>query len=285
MIAGHLREECDEYNIRLMTDIKHSIRLSKIASIAITHPFGEIPIRNFVTDTLAVGPVVIEHEDNLRITTVSGNIEGRDVGSVAKDVQKVLRETEIPAEFSLELSGGFEEMQQSFGDLRFIIILAFMLVYMIMVGQFESFKEPFIIIFTVPLALIGVLWMLFLTGTTINMQSLIGILLLGGIVVNNAIVYVDYTNRLRRKYAMHLEDAVIEAGRVRLRPILMTALTTSFGLIPMALGLGSGNEMRAPMARAVIGGLIAATFLTLVFIPALYTIIEQRAERRKRAEK
>jgi HAE1 family hydrophobic/amphiphilic exporter-1 len=117
--------------------------------------------------------------------------------------------------------------------------------------------------FTIPLALIGVVWMLFFTGTTINMQSLMGVLLLGGIVVNNAIVYVTYTNQLRRDKGMSLFDSVVEAGRVRLRPILMTALTTSFGLIPMALGIGAGNEIRAPMARSVIGGLILSTFLTL----------------------
>jgi HAE1 family hydrophobic/amphiphilic exporter-1 len=175
-------------------------------------------------------------------------------------------------------------MQQSFKDLGFVILIAFALVYMIMVGQFESFKEPFIIMFTVPLALIGVLWVLFFTGTTINMQSLMGVLLLGGIVVNNAIVYITYTNQLRREKGIPLLEAVIEAGRVRLRPILMTALTTSFGLVPMALAIGSGNELRAPMARAVIGGLIVSTFLTLVFIPTLYVIIEQRGERRRAIE-
>jgi HAE1 family hydrophobic/amphiphilic exporter-1 len=150
---------------------------------------------------------------------------------------------------------------------------------MIMVGQFESFKEPFIIMFTIPLALIGVLWMLFFTGTTLNMQSLLGVLLLGGIVVNNAIVYITYTNQLRREQGFMCMDAVVEAGRVRLRPILMTALTTIFGLIPMALAIGAGNELRAPMARSVIGGLTVSTFLTLVFIPVLYTLFERKKEK------
>jgi HAE1 family hydrophobic/amphiphilic exporter-1 len=165
---------------------------------------------------------------------------------------------------------------EMFGDLGLVILLAIALVYMIMVGQFESFKEPFIIMFTIPLAIIGVLWMLFFTGTTINMQSLMGVLLLGGIVVNNAIVYITYVNQLRRRQGMSVFDSVVEAGRVRLRPILMTALTTSFGLIPMALGIGAGNELRAPMARSVIGGLMVSTFLTLVFIPVLYTLFERK---------
>ncbi len=285
VIATQFREEGKEYDIRIMADKKFRNSLAKISSMTITTPMGEVPLQNFVKDTIAIGPVVIEHEDNLRVVKINANIEGRDQGSVAKDVQKVLDETVIPVDFELELSGGFEEMQQSFADFRFVIIIALILVYMIMVGQFESFKEPFIIMFTVPLALIGVLWMLFFTGTTINTQSLIGILLLGGIVVNNAIVYIDYANRLRRKQGMPLEEAVIEAGRIRMRPILMTAFTTSFGLIPMALGLGSGNELRAPMARAVIGGLIVATFLTLVFIPTLYMMIEHRRERGKSGEK
>ena len=280
VIATQFREEGNEYDVRIMTDKKYRNNLHKIRSMTITTPFGDIPLRNFVKDTIAIGPVVIEHEDNFRIVSISGNIEGRDQGSVARDVQKILDETETPVDFELELSGGFEEMQQSFRDLGFVILIAFLLVYMIMVGQFESFKEPFIIMFTVPLALIGVLWVLFFTGTTINMQSLMGVLLLGGIVVNNAIVYITYTNQLRREVGLPLLEAVIEAGRVRLRPILMTALTTSCGLIPMALAIGSGNELRAPMARAVIGGLMVSTFLTLVFIPTLYAVIEQRREKK-----
>ncbi|TES90922.1 MAG: efflux RND transporter permease subunit [Candidatus Cloacimonadota bacterium] len=285
IVTTQFREEGNEYDIRIMTDKKYRNNLHKIRAMTITTPDGDVPLRNFVKDTIAVGPVVIEHEDNLRIVSISGNIEGRDQGSIARDVQKILDETRVPVDFELELSGGFEEMQRSFNDLRFVILLALVLVYMIMVGQFESFKEPFIIMFTVPLALIGVLWMLFFTGTTINMQSLIGVLLLGGIVVNNAIVYIDYTNQLRRKQRIPLFEAVIEAGRVRLRPILMTAMTTSFGLIPMALGLGSGNELRAPMARAVIGGLLVSTFLTLVFIPTLYIVFEQRREKKSTAQK
>jgi len=275
-VASEFREKGNEYDIKIMTDKKNRNNLTKISSMTITTPFGEIPLANFIKDTLGIGPVTIEHENNARIVTLSGNIEGRDQGSVARDVGKIINKIEVPPEFKVELSGGFEEMQSTFRDLGYVILLSLLLVYMIMVGQFESFKEPFIIMFTVPLAFIGVLWMLFFTGTTINMQSLIGVLLLGGIVVNNAIVYIDYTNQLRRKHNQPLLKAVVEAGRIRLRPILMTALTTSFGLVPMALGIGSGNEMRAPMARAVIGGLLVSTFLTLIFIPALYSVIEQR---------
>jgi HAE1 family hydrophobic/amphiphilic exporter-1 len=160
VIATQYREEGKEYDIRIMVDKEFRNSLAKISSMTITTPMGEIPLQNFVKDTIAVGPVVIEHEDNLRVVKINANIEGRDQGSIAKDVQKVLDGAVIPVDFEVELSGGFEEMQQSFQDLGFVIMIALILVYMIMVGQFESFKEPFIIMFTVPLALIGVLWML-----------------------------------------------------------------------------------------------------------------------------
>jgi HAE1 family hydrophobic/amphiphilic exporter-1 len=276
IIASQYRKEGDEFNMRLMLDEKNRDELKKITAMTITTPLGDVPIQNFVKDTIAAGPVEIEHEDAERLVTITANVEGRDPGSAGGDVRRILNTVQVPADFTIEMGGGFEQQVETFRDLFFVIILAVVLVYMIMVGQFESFKEPFIIMFTIPLAIIGVLWMLFFTGTTINMQSLLGVLLLGGIVVNNAIVYITYTNQLRRHQGMACLDAVVEAGRVRLRPILMTAFTTSFGLIPMALGIGAGNELRAPMARSVIGGLMVSTFLTLVFIPVLYTIFERR---------
>ncbi len=155
------------------------------------------------------------------------------------------------------------------------------LVFMVMASQFESFRDPFIIMFTVPFALIGVLWALFLTRTPLSVTSGLSVLVLIGVVVNNGIVYVDYVNQLRRKEGMALEEAVKEAGRIRLRPILMTAFTTIFGLLPLALRIGEGSEFWSPLGRAVIGGMIVSTFLTLVFIPVLYTSFEKGAERRR----
>jgi HAE1 family hydrophobic/amphiphilic exporter-1 len=214
------------------------------------------------------------------VIKITAGVEGRDQNSVAGDVRRILSGLPRPADFRIEMGGGFKQMQDTFRDLGLVIILSLFLVYIIMVAQFESLKEPFIIMFTIPLAVIGVMWILFFTRTTFNMQSLLGVLLLGGVVVNNAIVYVDYVNQLRRS-GLDLFPALAEAGRVRLRPILMTTLTTIFGLVPMALGIGSGNEMRVPMARSVIGGLTVSTFLTLVFIPVLYAIFELRAERKR----
>ncbi len=279
MVATQYRIEGKEYDIRITLKKGYKDTPEKIKALNIATPVGIVPLRNFLIDTVAIGPSKIEHENTFRVVKITGNVEARDQNSVARDVQKVLKEIALPPGFKIEMGGGFKEMQNTFRDIGWVILLAVFLVYIIMVGQFESFKEPFIIMFTVPLAIIGVLWILFFTNTTINMQSLMGLLLLAGVVVNNAIVYVDYTNQLRRKEGLALVDALIEAGRVRLRPILMTALTTTFGLIPMALGIGAGSEIRAPMARSVIGGLLFATFLTLVFIPTIYMVVEKRAKK------
>ncbi|MEO0160761.1 MAG: efflux RND transporter permease subunit [candidate division WOR-3 bacterium] len=281
MVATQYRIEGREYDIRITLKKGYKDTPEKIKALNIATPVGVVPLRNFLIDTVTVGPEKIEHENTFRVVKITGNVEGRDQNSVARDVQKILKEYPLPPGFKFEMGGGFREMQTTFRDIGFVILIAIFLVYIIMVGQFESFREPFIIMFTVPLAIIGVLWMLFFTNTTVNMQSLMGLLLLAGVVVNNAIVYVDYTNQLRRKHGMPLVDALIEAGRVRLRPILMTALTTIFGLIPMALGIGAGSEIRAPMARSVIGGLLFATFLTLVFIPTIYLVIEKRTKSEK----
>jgi len=155
-------------------------------------------------------------------------------------------------------------------------VLALILVYMVMACQYESLRDPFVVMFSVPFAVIGVILMLFFTKTTFNVQSYIGCIMLGGIVVNNAILLVDTVNRLRRHGGMPLREAIEEAGRRRLRPILMTALTTSLALVPLAIGLGEGGEAQAPMARAVIGGLLSSTLITLVFVPVMYSIFERR---------
>ncbi|MGB9721643.1 MAG: efflux RND transporter permease subunit [bacterium] len=281
IVASQYRIGGDEYDMRVILKKEFRDNPQKITGLTITTPLGEIPLRNFLKDTITTGPITIPHENAERVFTISGNVEGRDQNSVARDVRKVLKGIPVPPGFKIELGGGYKEMQTTFRDIGLVILLAVFLVYIIMVGQFESLREPFIIMFSIPLAIIGVLWMLFFTNTTINMQSLLGLLLLAGIVVNNAIVYIDYTNQLRRKQGMKVLDALIEAGRVRLRPILMTALTTIFGLIPMALGIGSGAEIRAPMARSVIGGLLFSTFLTLVFIPTLYLVMEKRTKKEK----
>ena len=203
---------------------------------------------------------------------ISANISGRDLGSVSRDIEGVLSSITIPPEVTVELGGQNEELMRSSRNLQLALLLAVFLVYLVMAAQFESFVHPFIILFTVPLGLIGVFTALLLTGYPISIVVFIGVIMLAGIVVNNGIVLIDYINTLRRRGAKKL-DAIREASKVRLRPILMTTLTTVLGLVPMAIGLGEGAEIRSPMAITVIGGLLGATILTLLVIPSLYAIV------------
>jgi len=213
--------------------------------------------------------------DQERIIRVSAEISGRDMGSVLSDLQEQLQKVPVPPDFTIGFGGDYEEQQKSFRELLLSCILAIVLVYMVMASQYESLRDPFVVMFSVPLAAIGVILMLFLTRTTFNVQSFIGCIMLEGIVVNNAILLVDHTNLLRRKAGLPLREAIEEAGRRRLRPILMTAMTTVIGLMPLALGLGEGGEAQAPMARAVIGGLLSSTLITLVFVPVVYSVFER----------
>jgi HAE1 family hydrophobic/amphiphilic exporter-1 len=196
-----------------------------------------------------------------------------------RDVQPLLRQITLPRGFSFVYGGEFEDQQESFRDLAMALVLAVMLVYMVMASQFESLIHPLIIMFSIPFALIGVIATLILTGTTLNVQALMGVIMLAGIVVNNAIVLVDYINMMRKKHDTPLINAVEDGGRRRLRPILMTTFTTALALTPMAIGLGEGSELQAPMARVVIGGLLVSTLITLVLIPTVYTAVEERRNR------
>jgi HAE1 family hydrophobic/amphiphilic exporter-1 len=181
----------------------------------------------------------------------------------------------MPNGITAIVSGQSEEMQASFQSMQFALALAIFLVYLIMASQFESLIHPFVILFTIPLALVGAVFALFVTGTTVNIVALIGVIMLAGIVVNNAIVLVDLINQLQAE-GKNQFDAIMEAGTARLRPILMTSLTTALGLLPMAVGFGEGSEVRAPMAIAVIGGLLVSTFLTLLVIPVVYSLLDRK---------
>ncbi|MGA1869571.1 MAG: efflux RND transporter permease subunit [bacterium] len=180
--------------------------------------------------------------------------------------------------FTVNLGGEYAEQQKSFREMIFVLFLAITLVYMVMTAQFESLLDPFIVLFSVPLALIGVIVTLLITSTTFNVQAFIGSIMLTGIVVNNAILLVDYTNILRREQGYHLYEAIITAGKRKLRPILMTTLTTVLGLLPLAIGIGEGSEMQVPLARTVCGGLLSSTFITLILIPVLYAVFECRVK-------
>ena len=250
----------------------------------------QIPLRAIANVEYTTAPQKIEREDQERYVAVNINVSGRDLRSVTADVRREIKKVALPNDFRIEIGGMAEEQQKSFFYLFLAMLVAIIVTYMVMASQFESFIDPFIIMFTIPFSLIGVALGLLLTGTIISVMVFIGIIMLIGIVVNNGIVLVDYINQLRAR-GMELFEAIKKAGLVRIRPVLMTALTTILAMFPLALGLGESGESWAPMARAVMGGLIIATALTLIVVPVLYASFEiygakAKAKReRKRAAK
>jgi HAE1 family hydrophobic/amphiphilic exporter-1 len=275
--AGYYRQAGDEYTILVKLRDAEKMSLSDILDLTLANSQGQpVVLKNVVSVGPRSGPVLIERKDQERIVTVSADISGISMSSVLSDIRELLRNVPLPRDFTIGFGGDYEEQQKSFRELTLSCVLALVLVYMVMACQYESLRDPFVVMFTVPLGAIGVILMLFLTGTTFNVQSFIGCIILGGIVVDNAILLVDHTNLLRRRDAMPIREAIEEAGRRRLRPILMTAGTTVIGLIPLGLGLGEGGEAQAPMARVVIGGLVSSTLITLVFVPVVYSIFERR---------
>ncbi|MCA9321013.1 MAG: efflux RND transporter permease subunit [Planctomycetes bacterium] len=272
--AGDFRSQGNSYRILVQMADASQLTIDEILDMTITSPLGEpVALRNVVRVNPGRGPVVINRKDQQRVVSVKANVAGRDLGSVAAEVEARLDGIARPIGYDLKVAGSFEEQQESFRELLVSIILALVLVYMVLACQYESLVDPLVVMLSVPLAGIGVLVTLFLTETTFNVQSFIGCIMLGGIVVNNAILLVDQAGRLRRQDGLSTMEAVAEAGRRRLRPILMTTLTTILGLIPLALGIGEGTDAQAPLARAVVGGLTASTLITLVLIPAVYSLV------------
>ncbi|HVT45352.1 MAG TPA: efflux RND transporter permease subunit [Thermoanaerobaculia bacterium] len=287
--ATVLRRAGREYDIFVRLKEGDRQVLSDIENVSLVSSTGEsVPLRSVIDVSYASGPVAIDRKDQERVIVVSANVAGRDLGSVAADVREALRAISVPDGFALVLGGEYEEQQKARRALMVTMLLAIILVYMVMAAQFEDLLDPFVVMFSIPMAAVGVFITLFLTGTTFNIQSYIGMVMLAGIVVNNAIVLVDYTNLLRRRDAFPLIEAVIEGGRRRLRPILMTTATTLLALIPLSLALGEGSEVQAPMARAVVGGLFVSTFVTLFLVPVVYTGLAEwqlaRSERRAARE-
>lgn len=286
-VVTRYREAGDEYDVRVQ--LVKNTRKSKedIENILIVTPAGKpIPLRAVAEVEYSKAPIEITREGQERMVSVNIDISGRDLRSVTQDVQAALRQVSVPNDFRIEIGGIAEEQQESFMYLGLAMLAALLLVYMVMASQFESLLDPFIIIFTIPLSSIGVALALLLTGINLNVMALIGIIMLVGIVVNNGIVLVDFINQLRNR-GKELFEAIMEAGRARMRPVLMTALTTILAMLPMSLGLGESGENWAPMARAVMGGLTAATVLTLLVVPVIYAMVELKAEkiRQKRAAK
>jgi len=281
-IATVYRESGKEIDVLVQLDEEYRNSATDLENIFITSPMGsQIPLSNFANIVPGESATTIIREDQERMVSVSCKVSGSDLSTTRQAVEDKIGALSLPQEFRWEIGGTAEDQMESFGYLGLALLAAVLLVYMVMASLFESLLNPFIIIFTIPLAFIGVIWGLIITGTTLTITALIGGMLLIGIVVNNGIVLIDYINQLREKHDYELWKAVMVGGKRRLRPILLTALTTIFSMMPLALELGSGAEIWSPMARAVIGGLTASTFFTLIIIPVLYFIIERILLRRK----
>jgi HAE1 family hydrophobic/amphiphilic exporter-1 len=275
-VATDIQREDRTIDIRLRAEEEYRDSVEDLRALTV-HQAGKtaIPL-SAVADVQEVeGPAEIRRADGERVAVITANLAGRDLGAVAADISRELGSMRMPSGFDWRIGGQRQEMETSFSSMRLAIALAIFMVYLVMASQFESLLHPFVILLSIPFALVGLLGTLFLLGVTVSIVALIGAILLAGIVVNNAIILVDYTNQLRRRGMAKL-DALKQAGRVRLRPIVMTTATTVLGLLPMAVGLGAGSELRRPMALVVIGGLIASTALTLLIIPAVYSLLDRR---------
>ena len=279
--VGEFRAQGNSYRILVKLKDAEKRSLDEILNLTLTTGTGEqVALRSVVTTEESRGPILIDRKDQQRLVNVTANVTGRDMGSIAADVQERLARIPRPVGYDLRVAGNYEEQQKSFHELVISLLLALVLVYMVLACQYESLRDPLVVMVSVPVAATGVLLILFLTKTTLNLQSYIGCIMLGGIVVNNAILLVDQAGQLTNG-GMGVRDAVAEAGRRRLRPILMTTLTTVLALLPLALGIGEGADAQAPLARAVVGGLTGSTLITLVLIPAVYSLFhpEPKASR------
>jgi len=273
-IATELTRRDRKIDIRVWAEGEMRLSLDAIRRMVI-NPEGTVPISLAAVAEVQVsqGPSEIRRVNQQRVSLVSAGLSGRTLGDATTEIQQILDELSLPLDFIVGIKGQNEEMEIAFQSMQFAILLSVFLVYLVMASQFESLLHPFVIMLTFPFAMIGVILTLLLTGQTISVIVLIGVVMLAGIVVNNAIVLVDFINQLRRS-GKGLHEAIMEAGQTRLRPILMTTSTTVLGLMPMAIGFGEGAEIRAPMAITVIGGLIAGTVVTLVLVPLIYLTLE-----------
>jgi HAE1 family hydrophobic/amphiphilic exporter-1 len=275
-IASDIQREDRKIDIRLRSDEEFRNSAQDLRNLTV-HQQGKtaIPLNAVATVEEVEGPAEIRRSEGERVAVVTANLVGSDLGTVSEQIVSELEAMNLPTGYDWRIGGQRQEMETSFASMRLAILLAIFMVYLVMASQFESLLHPLVILFSVPFALIGLLGTLFLSNTAISIVVLIGGILLAGIVVNNAIILVDYTNQLRRRGMAKIE-ALQKAGEVRLRPILMTTATTVLGLLPMAIGLGEGSELRRPMALTVVGGLLTSTALTLLIIPAVYRLVDRR---------
>ncbi len=267
------REAGDDFDIelRLKKDERGSIQ--QIGETPLMTLTGQIVrLRNVATIEETFGPVEIARKNRVRVTHVQAGVQGKVLGDVVNDIRAQMASLDLPPGVSIEWGGDVEEQRKAFRDLTLLLILGVILVYMVMAGQFEDFLDPFVIMLSVPFAFSGVIWAFVFTATSLSLMSFIGVIMLMGIVVNNAIVLLDYTRQLRER-GMEPVEAVVAAGKTRLRPVLMTSLTTIFGMVPLVLSKGEGAEIWNALGITVIGGLLVSGLVTLILVPLVYSVV------------
>ena len=274
--SGDFSEDGNDYGIVVQYAPEHRNEVNKLKEMQVSNLLGQqIPLSAIADIVESLGPLEIQRQSQQRYVKTTADLNGVSLGEATKTAQEIIDHTEIPDGISVEIGGQVNDQKSSFSSLFLIFFLGIALVYMVMAAQFESMKDPFIILFAIPFTLLGVILAFFVTGITLSVTTFIGLIMLVGIVVNNGIVLVDYTNMLRKRN-YPLRDAVMEAGRSRLRPVLMTSLTTILGMLPMAVSNGMGREMYAPLGITIIGGLLVSTLVTLLLVPAMYTSLYHR---------
>ena len=281
-VASKYREDGDEYDIVVRYAEPFRTSIEDVENIVLYGAKGQpVKLKEVATVSEEFAAPTIERENRQRVVSVEASLgKGVALGTVVEQINQLVADYEVPEGVYLEVGGSVEDQQDSFRDLMTLLVLIVILVYIVMATQFESLKMPFIIMFSIPFAFTGVFIALWISGTPLSMIALIGAIMLVGIVVKNGIVMVDYTNLLIERGTSML-DAVVAAGKSRLRPVLMTSLTTIFGMVPMAMGWGDGSELWQPMGVAVIGGLTCSTFLTLLVVPTIYASFGVREQKKK----
>ena len=274
-----LRESDRTIPVRVRFPDSFRMNYNDVLQFPVLTPSKQIvPLSSLANVQQVQGESTLERENQRLMISMTGELENRDLGSVVNDVKKVMSSVQLPVGYTYEIGGQYESQQAAFHDLLFVLFLALGAIFIVLVIQFRSFAPSLIIISAAPLSLLGVFAMLLVTGTALNVSSFMGIILMVGLVVKNGIILFEYVHKLWEEEHMPLFDALVEAGKIRIRPILMTTLATLFGLLPLALGLGSGAELQKPLALAVIGGLLLSTFITLLLMPVCYSLLQRKSE-------
>ncbi|MFP4605583.1 MAG: efflux RND transporter permease subunit [Bacteroidales bacterium] len=278
--AGELTQGGNEYEINMRYEPQFRDKIEALEDLKVTNLKGEqVALSSFAEIQEEIGAQQINRSEQQRIVKVTSNLDDISLGRGVNIVQNEIQQMNIPEGVNVNVAGQFTEQEESFEDLYLILVIGILLVYMVMAAQFESFKDPFIIMFAIPFTFVGIIWAFFATGLTLSVTTFIGVIMLMGIVVNNGIVLVDYI-KLQRKRGLSLYDAVLEGGRSRMRPVLMTSFTTMLGMLPMALSQGMGKEMYSPLGVTIIGGLLVSMVVTLIIVPTIYTVFHMKETRK-----